>query len=53
MIHGAVESTMPSRARVKRQSGIFRREMGNVVYALERPLSKAEHVVNPGNRGIE
>jgi hypothetical protein len=31
----------------------FRREMGNVMYAFEKLMSKPQPVINAGNRPIE
>lgn len=52
MIHGAAEFEHAVERGGEKAKEDFRRELGNVMYALEKLMSKAEPVINPDNREI-
>lgn len=53
LIHGVAEIDHTlARAGEKAQED-FRREMGNVIYGMEKLMSTLPPVINPGNSPIE
>ena len=53
MIHGAAEFDDAVARGGEKAKEDFRREMGNVMYGLEKLMSRMEPLINPGNRAIE
>lgn len=53
MIHGAAEFDHAVARGGEKSKEDFRREMGNVMYGLEKLMSKIEPIVNPENKDIE
>jgi hypothetical protein len=53
LIHGAAEFDYAVARGGEKAKEDFRREMGNVMYAFEKLMSKLQPVINPGNRPIE
>ncbi|MCA1604130.1 MAG: hypothetical protein LC775_01270 [Acidobacteria bacterium] len=52
-IHGAAEFDHAVERAGEKAKEDFRREMGNVVYGMEKLMSKLQPVINPGNNSIE
>lgn len=52
-IHGAAEFDHAVERGGEKAKEDFRREMGNVVYGMEKLMSKLQPVINPGNNSIE
>lgn len=52
-IHGAAEFDHAVERGGEKAKEDFRREMGNVVYGIERLMIKLQPVINPGNNPIE
>jgi hypothetical protein len=52
MIHGAAEFDRAMARGGEKSKVDFRRELGNVMYAFQKLMSRMEPVINPGNRGI-
>ncbi|MCA1573711.1 MAG: hypothetical protein LC770_04075 [Acidobacteria bacterium] len=52
-IHGAAEFDHAVERGGEKAKEDFRREMGNVVYGMEKLMSKLQPVINPGNNPIE
>lgn len=53
LIHGAAEFDHAVERGGEKAKEDFRREMGNVVYGLQKLMSKMQPVINPGNNPIE
>jgi Peroxiredoxin len=52
LIHGAAEFDYAVARGGEKSKEDFRRELGNVMYAMEKLASKLEPVINPGNKNI-
>ena len=53
LIHGAAEFDHAVARGGEKAKQDFRREMGNVMYGLEKLMSRMEPLINPENRPIE
>jgi hypothetical protein len=53
LVHGAAEFDYAVARGGEKAKEDFRREMGNVMYAFERLMSKLQPVINPENKDIK
>jgi hypothetical protein len=53
LIHGAAEFDHAVERAGEKAKEDFRREMGNVMYGMQKLMSKMQPVINPGNNPIE
>lgn len=53
LIHGAAEFEHTVERAGEKAKEDFRREMGNVMYGIQKLMSKMQPLINPGNNSIE